>query len=241
VNPSLTLAVDEHDHDVISVVPELAEPKFFQIEERFGSRLAKSRRLDVIAIPEDVGPYDLVSGGKESFQSIAMMIVTHTSINNETGRKIQERLEAQFSPEDLAKHYLGAAKEFMDGYAWNKSYAVRSKNADIPQVKKSIPLHRVGRDLLPRAIYMLKTGEFPHGVPDDKLWEETGLTEVAKGIDHIWETQDATDEELARISEQIRTILTNYYTEDCTNVFEHNLRTMGTSIDVMKGAEANVE
>lgn len=237
VNPALTLAMDDHDHDVISAVPGLEEPKFFQIEERFGERLTKTRRLDVIAIPENIGPYDLVTGGKESFQSIAMMIVTHTSAETETGRHLQERLSKEFTPEELAKHYLGAAKEFMDGCAWGKSYSIRSENQDIPPVKKSIPLHRVGRDLLPRAVYMLKTGEFPHGVEDAVLWEEAGLTQAASIIESIWEKQDASEEELQSAASQIRDVLGKYYTRECTEFFESNLKKMGTSVDLMQGHE----
>lgn len=241
VNPALTLAMDEHDHDVVSIVPGLEEPRFFQIEERFGDRLTKSRRLDVIAIPEDIGPYDLLQGGKESFQSIAMMVITHTTANSEGGTRLQERLEKEFSPKTLAQHYLGAAKEFMDGHAWGKSYAVRSESSDIPQVKKSIPLHRVGRDLLPRAIYMMKTGEFPYGVEDEKLWEETGLSDVAAGVERIWEKQNATDDELKAIADRIKEVLGEYYTDECGEVFESNLERMGTDVGIMRGLEHEYE
>ena len=113
VSYDLLMSEDEHDQDVVSIVPTLSEPQFHQLDTKFGPKLARERRMDVIAVPENLGVWDVVRGGKESYQPISMILMTHTKPETEAGAQIQEQLQKELSPQFVAHHYLGAAEEFL--------------------------------------------------------------------------------------------------------------------------------
>jgi hypothetical protein len=223
----LLMSEDKHDQDVVSIVPLLNEPQFYQLDTKFGPKLAYERRMDVIAVPESLGVWDVVRGGKESYQPISMILMTHTEPETEAGRRIQERLQKELTPEFVAHHYLGAAEEFLHGDAWGKSFAKRYENEKVEQIKKVIPLYRVACDLLPRAVYMLKTGKFPAGIENDELWEIGETTEEAKKIQELFHKQDATQEELAELSKAIEVKFRKWFSDDDYLLFLENMEKMG--------------
>ncbi len=223
----LLMSEDEHDQDVVSIVSSLEQPQFYQLDTRFGPRLAHQRRTDVIAVPEDLGVWDVVRNGKESYQPISMILMTHTNPQTEAGGRMQERLQSELTPEFVAHHYLGAAEEFLHRDAWGKSFAKRYENSDVKQIKKVIPLYRVACDLLPRAVYMLKTGQFPADVSNDELWEIGETKEEAEKIQELFSRQDATQEELAELAGNIETKFRRWFNETDYQLFLENMARMG--------------
>ncbi len=231
VNYDFLMAEDEHDTDVVSIVPELEEPQFKQVSVKYGPQLSKEKRMDVIAVPPKLAAWDVAKNAKESYQPIGMIVATHTVPQNEQGRAMQERLQNDYAPQDIAEHYLGAAKEFLHKKAWGKSYAKRIDRDDIPQIKKLIPLHRVARDLLPRAIYMLKTGNYPAGVADEELWAVGETLEVAKRIEELFGLQDVPQEELHELNEKIEEIFKKWFKPEHYETFLSNMKNkMNTSL-----------
>lgn len=226
VSYDLVMADDAHDKDVVSIVDSLESPQFYQMDAKSGAGLANERRIDIIAIPPTLGVWDVVQGGKESYQPISMILATHTVPTTAAGKKVQERLQQQLTPEMVAHHYLGAAEEFLHKNAWGKSFAMRRDNPAVTQIKKAIPLYRVACDLLPRAKYMLSTGQFPAGLENDELFEAAGATSLTDKIASIFERQDATDEELATLYEEVAQALESVFTASDYDLFLENMRTM---------------
>ncbi len=227
VSYDLLMSEDEHDQDVVSIVSSLNEPQFHQLDTQFGPKLAHERRMDVIAVPENLGVWDVVSGSKESYQPISMILMTHTKPETEAGIKMQERLQQELTPEFVAHHYLGAAEEFLHRDAWGKSFAKRYKGEKVKQIKKVIPLYRVACDLLPRAVFMLKTGKFPAGIENDELWEMGETKEEAERIQEHFKRQDATQEELAELSKAIEAKFQKWFSDTDYLMFLENMEKMG--------------
>lgn len=227
VSYDFLMSEDEHDQDVVSIVPSLNEPQFYQLDTKFGPKLAHERRMDVIAVPENLGVWDVVRGGKESYQPISMILMTHTKPETEAGIKMQERLQRELAPQFVAHHYLGAAEEFLHRDAWGKSFAKRYEGEKVKQIKKVIPLYRVACDLLPRAVYMLKTGGFPAGIENDELWEVGEIKEEANKIQEHFKRQDATQEELAELAKAIELKLQKWFSETDYLLFLENMEKMG--------------
>lgn len=227
VSYDLLISEDEHDQDVVSIVPSLEEPQFHQLDTKFGPKLAHERRMDVIAVPENLGVWDVVRGGKESYQPISMILMTNTKPETEAGIKMQERLQRELAPQFVAHHYLGAAEEFLHRDAWGKSFAKRYKGEKVKQIKKVIPLYRVACDLLPRAVYMLKTGKFPAGVENDELWEVGEIQEEANKIQEYFKRQDATQEELAELAKAVELKFQKWFSETDYLLFLENMEKMG--------------
>jgi len=223
----LLMSEDEHDQDVVSIVPSLNEPQFHQLDTKFGPKLAHERRMDVIAVPENLGVWDVVRGGKESYQPISMILMTHTKPETEAGVKMQEQLQKELAPQFVAHHYLGAAEEFLHRDAWGKSFAKRYEGEKVKLIKKVIPLYRVACDLLPRAVYMLKTGKFPAGIENDELWEIGEITEEAEKIQGHFKRQDATQEELAELSRAIEVKFQKWFSDTDYLIFLENMEKMG--------------
>lgn len=226
VSYDLLMAEDEHDQDVVSIVSSLEEPQFHQLDTKFGPKLAHERRMDVIAVPENLDVWDVVRGGKESYQPISMILMTHTKPETEAGVKMQERLQKELSPQFVAHHYLGAAEEFLHRDAWGKSFAKRFEGKSVKQIKKVIPLYRIACDLLPRAVYMLKTGKFPAGVENDELWEVGEIKEEAEKIQEYFRRQDATQEELAELSKAIEAKFQRWFSDTDYLLFLENMKKM---------------
>lgn len=218
----LELAADEHDLDVVSVRDEVTEPEFHQIQ-----RITEGRRMDAIVVPQNLKEWSGVKGGHESFQPVSYMVLTHTAPKTEAGQALLSRLETEISPRDVAEHYLGAAKDFFDGEGFGKSWAKR-READVPMIKKVIPLHRVARDLLPRAIYMLKNNQFPHGVSDEELFKDGETDEIATQIGQYFETQagSASVEDLDKLAELVREKLMEYWKAEHSERYAENLEHM---------------
>lgn len=223
----LSIAEDEHDQDVISIVSSLEEPQFHQIKTKFGAKLTNERRMDVIAIPESLDIYDVVRGGKESYQPVSMILATHAAPKTEAGKKMQERFQKELVPEEVAHHYLGAAEEFLRRGAWGKSFTKRFEKENTKQIKKAIPLYRVACDLLPRAVYMLKTGKFPTGISNDQLWEIGETKEEADKIQELFRRQDATQEELRILADSINKKFDRWYKKEDYLLFLENMEKMG--------------
>jgi len=222
----LLMSEDEHDQDVVSIIPSLNEPQFHQLDTKFGPKLAHERRIDVVAISEDLGVWDIVRKGKESYQPISMILMTHTKPETEAGAKMQERLQKELTPQFVAHHYLGAAEEFLHRDAWGKSFVKRYKNEKVKQIKKVIPLYRIACDLLPRAVYMLKTGKFPAGIENEELWEIGEIKEEANKIQEHFKRQDATQEELAELAKAVELKLQKWFNETDYLLFLENMEKM---------------
>ncbi|QQS43414.1 hypothetical protein IPM65_04640 [Candidatus Roizmanbacteria bacterium] len=223
----LLMAEDEHDQDVVSVTSLLTEPRFYQLDTKFGPQLSRERRMDVIAVPEKLAAWDVVKGGKESYQPISMIVATHTIPQTESGQKLQARLQQELSPDMVAHHYLGAAEEFLHRDAWGKSYVKRVDKEGTKQIKKVIPLYRVACDLLPRAVYMLKTGKFPAGVENSELWEVGETAEEAQKIQELFQRQDATQEELHELAQRIEGKFRQWFKDSDYELFLSNMEKMG--------------
>ena len=103
------------------------------------------------------------------------------------------------------------------GTAWGKSWDLR-KDADIPNIKKLIPLYRVAGDLLPRAIYMQKTGEFPCGMSIQEIAEGAGISDVTEHILDLMSTGEVKDEDLELISSQVGDLIGTYCTPEHSKV-----------------------
>lgn len=236
----LLMSEDEHDQDVVSIVSTLKEPQFHQLDTKFGPKLVHARRMDVIAVPEDLGAWDIVRGGKESYQPISMILATHTEPKTEDGRRLQERLQAELKPKLIAHHYLGAAEEFLHRDAWGKSFAKRLKGEEVKQIKKVIPFYRVACDLLPRAVYMLKTEKYPAGLPDEELWKIGETKEEADKIKELFQKQDATQEELSSLGTAIDTKFRKWFTDIDYLLFLENMQRMG-QLETLSQGEQLVE
>ncbi len=227
VSYDLLMSEDEHDQDVISIVPSLNEPQFYQLDTKFGPKLVHERRMDVIAVPENLGVWDLVRGEKESYQPISMILMTHAKPETEAGAKLQEQLQKKLTPQFVAHHYLGAAEEFLHRDAWGKSFTKRYENEKVKQIKKVIPLYRVACDLLPRAVYMLKTGRFPAGIENDELWEIGEIKEEAEKIQNHFKRQGATQAELAKLFRAIDVKFQKWFRDTDYLMFLENMEKMG--------------
>ncbi|NCU38386.1 hypothetical protein EOL96_05005 [Candidatus Saccharibacteria bacterium] len=222
----LLMADDAHDKDVISIVDSITTPEFHQLVVKRGSRLGEERRVDVIAVPKDLGVWDVATGGKESYQPISMIVATHTIPETPAGQTLLERISKELPPELIAHHYLGAAEEFLHRDAWGKSFVKRIERTDLPQIKKAIPLYRVACDLLPRAIYMLKTGRLPAGVANEQLWSVGEVRKATGMIEDIFERQNASDEELMGLYETINSKMAEWFTPTDYDLFIENMGTM---------------
>lgn len=233
----LLMAEDDHDQDVVSIVSSLDEPRFYQLDTKYGPKLAKERRRDVIAVPPTLGMWDVVKGGKESYQPISMIVTTHTVPTTAEGRQMQERLQQEMTPEMVSHHYLGAAEEFLHRDAWGKSFAKRAEGKKVTQIKKVIPLYRIACDLLPRAVYMRKTGKFSAGVPNEELWREGETLEEATKIQELFAKQDATQEELQVLFEAIESKFQKWFTEEDYLLFLENMDRMGQLVTLSNGEQ----
>jgi len=227
----LIISEDEHDCDVISIVPGIDEPRFYQLEKSIGAGLKTKKRVDVIAVPPTLDIWDVVKGGKDSCQPISMIIVTHTTARTVTGERMLARLQKDVRPQSIAHHYLGAAEEFLHRHAWGKNYVERAGNPSVKSIKQVIPLYRVACDLLPRAVYMLKTGNFPAGVELDELWKTGEIAREAHKIEELFERQDCTQEELTMLYASVKEVFTKWYSSEDYDAFRTNIKNMGSNPD----------
>lgn len=218
----LELGGDEHDLDVIAIRDGVDTPEFHQVQ-----RVSESRRMDVIVVPPNLKQWDTVKGGKESFQPVSYMILTHTKPVSEAGQQLRKQLEETVEPAEAAAHYLGAAKDFFDGDGFGKSWA-RRREAEVPLIKKVIPLHRVARDLLPRAVYMLKNNRWPAGLSDAELFRAGETEEIATRIDHWFSSQaiDANLEEVEALAGEVEKKLLEYYRPEHSEAYQAGLEAM---------------
>jgi hypothetical protein len=127
----------------------------------------------------------------------------------------------------VAEHYISAAKDFFDGEGFGKSWEKR-KNAEIPTIKKVIPLHRIARDLLPRAVYMLKKN--PHGVSDEELFSEGETSKIAQKIAFLFANQaeGVSFEEIHALAQEIQSKLAQYWKEEYSEEYQKNLERLKT-------------
>lgn len=189
---------DEHDMDVVSIVGFVSQPTLFQLVNQLSGQ-----RLDIISVPEDLGPNDVLTGGHPSFQSVAEMLLANGSLVSAAGRQLVSRLASQVKPAELAQKYLEVAEDFMSNAANRKSWVSRRNDPTVPQVKKAIPLYRVACDLLPRAIYMIANGRHTGGLEIAELAAKAGLAAEYQAIRSFLARQDACQEELEKTAEII--------------------------------------
>lgn len=227
----LLIASDEHDLDVISINHDTDEATFHQVDTKFGPNLQQSRRMDVIEIPPTLQPWDTVKKGKESYQPIGMMIATHTKAQTKEGAKVIHQMQEAFAPDQIARHYLGAAEEFLHKSAWGKSFRERIDKPGLSQVKKVIPLYRVACDLLPRAIFMLRHKTYPAGIESEELWSETGLLEEAHMIQKMLFEKNATQDELHALYTSIQQKFGVEFKAEYYQEFLENMEKMGSSLE----------
>ena len=211
---------DEHDADVVSICEDVKTPDLIQITGITG------KRFDIIRINENLGAYDKTEGAKASFQPISMMIATHTIPMNEKAKQIQERIQSELPPDFIASHYFGMAREFFEGTAWGKSWQMR-KEADIPNIKKLIPLYRIAGDLLPRAIYMQQTGEYPCGKNISEIAERAGMSDVTEHILDLMRNGSVSDGDLEVISQQVERLVNEHCTEEHSQISAQVLMKLG--------------
>lgn len=222
----LLMARDDHDEDIVSIVPGLKESRFYQVDEQFGDKLSHERRTDIIAVPDDLRVWKTVVGGKKSYQPVSMIIAAHAIPESAAGRALQERLQKELSPELIAHHYLGAAEEFLNVSAWGKSYAERIDREDVPPIKKVIPLYRVATDLLPRAIYMLKTDKYPTGISDEEMWQTGETRDLVDTVHDMFARQDASQEELRELYARVSQKFSEWYAPEDYQLFLDNMTIM---------------
>jgi len=190
---------DAHDMDVVSIVAGTKEPQLVQLKDKLSDQ-----RLDIIAVPPELGPKDELVGGHRAFQSVAEMLLANGRAISSEGKALIARLQGQVSPVELAQKYRVVAKEFFSDASNRKSWVSRrAAGTSVPQVKKVIPLYRIACDLLPRAAYMEREGKFTGGISPEKLAEQASLGDAFRAIRNIMDRQDATDAELEKIAVDI--------------------------------------
>ncbi len=193
---------DEHDIDVVSVVEDLEAPRLFQFRDALSQQ-----RLDIIAVSENLGPNDQLTGGHPSFQSVAEMLLANGRILTRTGSELVERLASEVDPVALADKYLRVAEDFLSNAKNPKSWVARRNNPTVPQIKKAIPLYRVACDLIPRAFWMRTHREFTGGTDIQFFAEAAGLGAEYNIIRLMLDTQVAEQETMERVAEKLATLL----------------------------------
>ncbi len=186
---------DVHDIDVVSIVSGGAEPYLVQLKDELSGQ-----RMDIIAVPESLGPEDELTGGHPPFQSVAEMLLANGVAVTDTGRRLAERLAGKVCPAKLAQRYRKVAQSFLFDATNPKSWVARRDNPETTQVKKAIPLYRVACDLLPRACFMECEGRFPGGENLAVLAENAGLGKEYRQVMSFLERQDASQEELEEVA-----------------------------------------
>jgi hypothetical protein len=193
---------DAHDMDFVSVVSGLESPRLVQLKDGLSGQ-----RLDIIAVPPELDPADLLESGHEAFQSVAEMVLANGTPRTANGAELVARLSGAADPVALAVKYRRVAREFFGG-SGRKSWASRRMDSGVAPVKKVIPLYRIACDLLPRALFMERTGRFPGGAQDiAQLAEEANLGDVFRTIRSILDRQDASQEQLEGIAAKIAAVL----------------------------------
>lgn len=155
--PDIIINEDDHDVDAVVVKPSGAKLRMRQ------EIMPDGRRLDLIEVPEDLGPYDAL---EDSFQPTGWFIATDGKAETERGLALLRRLRAMINPREYASHLRAVSLCFLEppdwcpGFIASKSWKARAGRA--PLEKQAIPLYRVACDLLPKALYAEKTGKIPH-------------------------------------------------------------------------------
>ena len=186
---------DEHDMDCVSAVGFVNQPTLVQLAD-----VLSGQRLDVIAVPEFLGPDDELTGGHPSFQTVAEMLLANGTSVSAVGRALVSRLASRVSPVELAQKYLVVACEFLFDATLAKSWAARRNNPAVPQIKKAIPLYRVACDLLPRAAAMLRGEGHTGGRDIAKLAADCGLSSEYQTIRAMLDSQQADQAELEAVA-----------------------------------------
>jgi len=188
---------DTHDMDVVSVVPTATAPHLVQFKDELSGQ-----RLDIIVVPPTLGAADQLQGGHPAFQSVAEMLLANGTPRTTKGQALVARLSSSVNPRSLAAKYREVARQFFSG-SDRKSWASRRLDATVAQVKKVIPLYRIACDLLPRALFMERSGLFPGGLDIARLAEESNLGDIFRTIRSILDRQDASQGELEALAVQL--------------------------------------
>jgi len=123
----------------------------------------KPLTVDVIRCNSNLEAFDTLDSDKTdaqpSFQTLMMMIAVNGVANSEKGEELLRRAQKEFTPEKMAQYYFFLCNKFLQ-IAGEKSY--------VPGIRLTAS-KRVISDLLPKAIYMSKTGRYPTDVTPSML------------------------------------------------------------------------
>lgn len=200
----MLLSADAHDLDVVIIDDHATEPRF---EQR---PLPDGTRADCIIVHPNLGPDEYCSGGKDSFQSPAMLIATVCQSTTSKGEAMIYKCRSYYTPEEVSRHYVMWANRFFYGPAFNKSWADRKNAEGLSQIKKLIPLYRIGHDLLPKAQFMERFNAFPGTAVPWELDMCEMLVEANYIIDRALECQDISDEKLLELADILEGVLQVY-------------------------------
>lgn len=225
LNYDFLVSEDDNSKDVICVRDTVSEPKFCQTKD------AEGKLLNIIVVPFNLGIWDSVRGGRETFQPISMIIVTNSKAFTSQGKQMLKKLTEDMTPEEIAYHYLGISKEFLDGDIWGKSYKRLSEQENISDIKKVIPLYRVACDLFPKAMYMLLKQDFCNGISINEMINIANNRDDYNMTLEIIKNQDTNVEELDKLYESIRKKLESIYRKEYGDCAKLNLKIMGQDIN----------
>lgn len=166
-------------YDLLISSDESADLDVVKIGRKFDIKreVVDGRKVDVIEVPEDLKVYDVLPSppAQESFQPISFIIATQAKPLSDAGRRLKERMQREVDKGEVVDLYHYVAWCFIEGdekkcpkFIVEKSYRRRKEEG---HGKSNVPIIRAVCDLVPKAKYIEKHGEFP---PRTVL-EETGF------------------------------------------------------------------
>lgn len=151
-------SADPSDLDCILVDEEKEQPELISAKAK-----EKPLTVDIIRCNPNLGLYDTLDANGEnaqpSFQTLMMMIAVNGVANSEKGEELLRRAREEFTPEKMAQYYFFLCNKFLQ-IAGDKNY--------VPGIRLTAS-KRIISDLLPKAIYMSKTGRYPTDVTPNML------------------------------------------------------------------------
>ncbi|MBQ3145177.1 MAG: hypothetical protein IJB90_01105 [Clostridia bacterium] len=148
----ILIGAHEVDYDCITVVDKLQTPKR---EKRIAY---PSKPIDIISVSKDIQPQDVLSNGKPSYQSIAMMIAVNGNPNSEKGKEVLDRCREYF-PVSYMKDYY---------YHLCQLCCELSLCEDYQSDQRLAALYRMITDFYPKAEVMASTGNYPEFINAQK-------------------------------------------------------------------------
>ncbi len=112
----------------------------------------------------------------DPFQPFAWALLCSGSAKGSDDRTLVRKLKKSVTEIEVGLHYLAICASFLDLHVPPmevKSFNYQIERGEFGEAAKS--LFRVFGDLLPRALWILKTLEFPDGKVVEDLYDETGV------------------------------------------------------------------